>query len=206
VGELFPKDKPPNVGGWPWPSPDQGPMLKPPISLDEICRRNPLSPLCLKPPTPAPKTDPLFRPVGVFYGFDVTFEYDQPAKPPGGMTADGTATLDWVVKHLQSDSTLQVRLIGHASAEGGAEHNLQLSMRRARAVYAALDSQGLGARVMDFVGGADPAGCKRMEFGMWACGASQAAAGEGRPEDRKVTVTFLRNAPPKTGPLKLGAP
>jgi hypothetical protein len=202
-GDLIPKEKGPKVPTWPFPSPDQAPWLKPPLSIEGICRNDPLSPLCIKPPAPKKKSDSEFRPVGVFYSSDVLFEHNLPAKSEGGTTAAGASTLDWVVEHLQADPTLQVRLVGHASSEGTAEQNLQLSIRRARAVQAALAAKGLGARVMDFVGGEDPPGCKRVEFGMWACGASQATAGEARPKDRKVAVTFLRNAPPRPGPLKL---
>ena len=201
-GDLIPKQKGPKVGDWPFPSPDQAPWLKPPLSLEGICRSNPLSPLCIKAPPPK-KTDSLLRPVGVFYSFDVLFEHNLPAKPVGGTTAAGASTLEWIIEHLEADPTLQVRLVGHASSEGTADQNSRLSIRRARAVYAALDAKGLGARVMDFVGDEDPAGCKRLEFGMWACGATQAATDEARPEDRKVAVTFLRNAPPKPGPFKL---
>jgi hypothetical protein len=197
-GDLIPKQKGPKVGDWPFPSPDHAPWLDPPLSLEEVCRSNPLSSLCIKTPAPA-KPDPTLRPVGVFYSFDVLFEHNLPAKPEGGTSAAGAATLAWIVEHLQADPTLQVRLVGHASSEGTADQNLQLSARRARSVQAALAAKGLGARIMDFVGGEDPVGCKRLEFGMWACGAGQAAAGEARPEDRKVAVTFLRNAPPQAG-------
>lgn len=202
VGDLVPKEKGPKIPSWPFPSPDQAPWLRPPLRLDEICKRDPLSPLCLKLP-PAKQPDAGLRPVGVFYSYDVLFEHNRPAKPEGGTTAAGASALEWVVELLQADPTLQVRLVGHASSEGTADQNLQLSKRRARAVDAALVAKGLGARVMDFVGGEDPPGCTRLEFGVWACGASQATAGEVRPEDRKVTVTFLRNAPPKPGPFKL---
>lgn len=207
LGDLIPKQKGPPAGGWrPFPAPDQAPWLQPPLSLEGICRTNPTFPMCTKPlPTPK-KPDSLLRPVGVFYSWDVLFEHDQPAKPQGGMTSAGASTLAWVIEHLEADPTLQVRLVGHASSEGGADANRRLSMRRARAVYAALDAKGLGARVMDFVGGTDPAGCERLEFGMWACGSTQAAADGPRPEDRRVVVTFLRNGPPKPGPLKLGSP
>jgi outer membrane protein OmpA-like peptidoglycan-associated protein len=129
----------------------------------------------------------------------VLFEHNLPAKPEGGTSAAGAAKLTWIVEHLQADPTLQVRLVGHASSEGTADQNLQLSARRARSVQAALAAKGLGARIMDFVGGEDPVGCKRLEFGMWACGAGQAAAGEARPEDRKVAVTVLRTRHPKRG-------
>jgi OmpA family len=202
-GDLIPKDKGRKPGDWPFPSPDQGPWLKPPPSVEEICRNNPLSPVCINVPPPK-KSGPLLPPVGLFYSFDVLFEHNLPAKKPeGGMTAAGASMLEWVVEHLQADPTLQVRLVGHASSEGTAAQNMQLSMRRARAVNAALAAKGLGARVMDFVGGEDPAGCKRLEFGIWACGATQAATDRILAEDRKVAVTFLRNAPPRPGPLEL---
>jgi hypothetical protein len=81
--------------------------------------------------------------------------------------------------------------------------NLELSKRRARAVKARLDEKKLGARVTGFVGGTNPSGCERLEFGMRACGEGSAAPEEARPEDRKVSVLFLRNAPVGTGPLDL---
>ena len=201
-GDLIPKDKGPKVGDWPFPSPDQAPWLKPPLSLEAICRSNPLWPLCINVPPPK-KPDSPPRPFGVFYSVDVLFEHNLPATPAGGTTAAGASMLEWVVEHLQSDPTLQVRLVGHASSEGTAAQNMQLSIRRARAVYTALAAKGLGARVMDFVGGEDPAGCKRLEFGIWACGATQAATDQVVAADRKVAATFLRNAPPKPGRLKL---
>lgn len=204
LGDLIPKSKAPKVG--PFPSPDQAPWLKPPLSLEGICRANPTFPMCVKPLPPPKKSDSVFRPVGVFYTFDVLFEHNQPSEPKGGMTTAGASSLDLIIGHLEADPTLQVRLVGHASSEGNAEQNVALSSRRARAVFAALEAKGLGARVMDFVGGKDPAGCKRLEFGVWACGAAQATPGEARPEDRKVAATFLRNAPPKPGSLTLETP
>jgi hypothetical protein len=170
--------------------------------IEDICKRNPNSPLCFKVPG---KKGPeaLEKPVGEFYTFDVLFEHNQPAKGAGGMTSAGASTLDSVITLLELDPTLQVRLVGHASSEGTDRDNLELSKRRARAVKAKLDEKKLGARVMDFVGGADPPGGTRLEFGVWACGESGAAPGEPRPEDRKVAVKFLRNAPVGPGPLNL---
>ena len=174
----------------PLTNPDQGPWLRRPPSLAEICESNPKAPICFKP-SPEPAVIP---PVGSFYSVDVPFEHNQPSTPQGGTTAEGADSLAYVIERLQADATLQVRLVGHASSEGTEQENLQLSVRRAKAIYAALAAKGLGSRVMDLVGGREPAGCKRVEFGIWACGARE-AAGEVRPEDRKVAVTFLRNAP-----------
>jgi outer membrane protein OmpA-like peptidoglycan-associated protein len=175
----------------PLTNPDQGPWLRRPPSLAEICESNPKAPVCFKPgPEPA-----VIPPVGSFNSLDVRFGHNQPSTSQGGTTAEGADSLAYVIERLQADATLQVRLVGHASSEGTAQENLQLSVRRAKAIYAALAAKGLGSRVMDLVGGREPTGCTRVEFGIWACGASQAAEGEVRPEDRKVAVTFLRNAP-----------
>jgi hypothetical protein len=174
--------------------------------LDEICKRNPTSPLCMmQPGKQADKKGPdlLNKPVGELFTFDVLFEHNQPAKGAGGMTGAGTSTIDTVIMLLEGDPTLQVRLVGHASAEGTDAANLELSKRRARAVKARLDEKKLGARVMDFVGGSSPANCERLEFGMWACGEAGATQGEAKPEDRKVAVMFLRNKPVGPGPLNL---
>ena len=192
IGDMVPKEERKTPLG-PLTDAPQGPWLRRPTTVDDICKANPKAPVCINLGTTAPPW--LDLPVGEFYSFDVLYEHNQPAKPQGGTTAPGAATLDWIVKHLEADPTLQVRLVGHASSEGTPAENLQLSIRRAQSLNAALAAKGLGARVMDFVGGQEPAGCKRLELGVWACGAAQAATGEARPEDRKVAVTFLRNAP-----------
>lgn len=210
--KLLPK-KPPQDPGWtPGQRPPLGPGLQPP-DLGDVCRLNPSSLLCQlvkppaipgqKPPGGSPPTTP---PVGTFYSFDVGFEHDRPAtgaSAAGAMTSDGAATLQSVIAMLKADPTLQVRLTGHASAEGGDADNLALSTRRAQAVNAALKAEGLGARVMDYVGADAPAGCTKLEFGVWACGEAHAAQGAANPADRKVSVLFLRNAPIGAGGLDL---
>lgn len=178
----------------------------PPGWMEDLCKRNPSSPLCFLNPgkDPAKKTpDALQKPIGEFFTFDVLFEHNQPVKAGGGMTGAGASTLELVVMLLEGDPTLQVQLVGHASSEGTDKDNLELSKRRARAVKARLDEKKLGARVMDFVGGTNPSGCTRLEFGMWACGEASATPGEPKPEERKVAVKFLRNAPIGPGPLNL---
>jgi hypothetical protein len=174
----------------------------PPDWLEDICKRNPMSPLCFKAPGKK-GPDPLEKPIGEFFTFDVVFEQNQPAKGAGGMTSAGASTLDLVIMLLEGDPTLQVQLVGHASSEGTDAANLELSKRRARAVKARLDEKKLGVRVMDFVGGTAPSGGTKLEFGMWACGEANATPGEPKPEDRKVAVKFLRNAPIGAGPLNL---
>jgi outer membrane protein OmpA-like peptidoglycan-associated protein len=177
----------------------------PPDWLADLCKRNPMSPLCFTQPGKK-SPDLLDKPVGEFFTFDVLFEHNQPVKTEGGMTGAGAATLASVITLLEGDPTLQVRLAGYASSEGSDELNLELSKRRARADKAQLDDKKLGARVMDFVGGSKPDGGVRLEFGMWACGETNATQGETKPEDRKVSVLFLRNAPVGSGPLKLELP
>ena len=203
IEDLFKKNpedkKDPKV----FPIPKDG---LPPNWLEDICKRNPTSPLCMMNPgkQPGNKTpDLLNKPVGEFFSFDVLFEHNQPVKAGGGMTSAGTSTIDTVIMLLEGDPTLQVRLVGHASSEGTDAANLELSKRRARAVKARLDEKKLGARVMDFVGGSNPSNCVRLEFGMWACGEASATQGEAKAEDRKVAVMFLRNKPVGPGPLNL---
>jgi outer membrane protein OmpA-like peptidoglycan-associated protein len=188
----------------------------PPDWIEGVCRRNPRSPLCLplggaKAPDQPKSAGVLGQPTGVFFTFDVLFEHDQPSPkatgPNGGLTAEGVSTIGTIVFLLSRDSTMQVRLIGHASSEGGTAHNMELSKRRARLVYQRLQEAKLGARVADPI---EPdgrqEGCGRIEFGVWACGEAQAVQTEARPEERKVAVTFLRNPPLPAGPLKLQMP
>jgi Domain of unknown function (DUF4157)/OmpA family len=177
-----------------------------------ICKREPKNPICLGPlPSKPPATPgvPLIKPIGVFWTTTVQFEYNQPftKSPDGGLTPEGQASINTIVFFLNSDPTLQVRLIGHASSEGKPDANMELSKRRARLVVKKLKDAGLWVRVVDPIqsdGKAD--GCSKVEFGVWACGESKATQEEVRPEERKVEVTFLRNPPPKQGPLQLTPP
>ncbi len=218
IKDLLPKGSGGEPGGgqrtFPVP-PTPGSDL-PPNWLEDVCRRNPMSPLCIplgkeKSPDQPKSADILARPIGVFWTTDVLFEHDQPSPkegaPNGGMTADGTKAINTIVFLLNSDPTLQVRLIGHASSEGDTAHNLELSKRRARLVYQKLDEAKLGGRVINPI---EPdgksEGCRRLEPGVWACGELRATPKETRPEERKVEVTFLRNPPLPSGPFKLTLP
>lgn len=205
IRKMIPKgDKKEPLGplpGWPgFPGLSRPGSGLPPRWFEDLCLRDPTSLLCqLTPPPSVPGHEPAAgpAPVGRFWSYDVTFEFDLPGAGAArsGMTPEGVATLATAVSWLQLDPTLQVRLAGHTSSEGGDADNLALSQRRAKAVYAELAAKGLGARVMDLVGGDGPPGCTRVEFGMWACGETQAAQDASRPEDRKVVMTLLRNAP-----------
>lgn len=185
--------------------------------FEKLCEREPNSPLCLpsigrneKPDEPS-GPGLLARPVGVFWTSDVLFEHDQPGRGAGeagvGTTDEGENMLNGIGFILKNDPTLRVRLVGHASAEGTPAHNLELSKRRVQSVYRRLEQEGLGWQVSEPVesdGRTD--GCTRLEFGVWACGAAMATPDEARAEERKVGVTFLRNPPLPSGPLKLTPP
>jgi hypothetical protein len=188
----------------------------PPNWLETVCKRNPMSPLCILPGKKQSPDEPsvgeiLTRPIGVFWTTDVLFEHDQPASivsaPNGGLTAAGATALGTIIFFLNSDPTLRVRLVSHASAEGTTTHNLELSKRRARMVYQKLDEAGLSGQVIDPIeSDGKTTGCTRLEVGLWACGESQAMQGEVRPEERKVAVTFLRNPPLPSGSFRLTPP
>jgi len=219
--ELLPKDKQGSGAGVdhtiPLPPAPDSPL--PPGWFETLCTREPTSPICLGLPAPVPSPGPqprapggpsLLKPIGVFWTWPIFFEHDQPGPggggANGGMTSGGLSMLNTVSQMLASDPTLQVQLRGHASSEGDAPHNMALSKRRAQLVMERLTSAQLGARVMDPVGGSVTAGCVKLEFGVWACGASQATEAEAKPEERNVGVTFLRNPPVSTGPFRLTPP
>ncbi len=222
IPEQFKKLIPKEPGSGPSPPfpPTQGADL-PQNWLEEVCKLNPMSPLCI--PLAGEKSqgqprpvDSLTKPTGVFWTWDVLFEKDHPSPkesaPNGGMTADGAATLKTIIFFLKGDQTLQVRLIGYTSSEGDTAHNLELSKRRARMVYGKLDEAKLGGQVINPIESDGKAeGCTRLEPGLWACGELRATPNETRSEERKVEVTFLRNQPlPSTwlrfAPLQFGRP
>jgi outer membrane protein OmpA-like peptidoglycan-associated protein len=60
--------------------------------------------------------------------------------------------LDRVVSILQSDTVLRLRIEGYTDSEGTDARNLNLSIRRAKAVELYLVKQGIPAARMDFVG------------------------------------------------------
>jgi outer membrane protein OmpA-like peptidoglycan-associated protein len=68
----------------------------------------------------------------------IQFEWDSPLIEPASHAA-----LDEVVKALQDHRDFRVRLEGHASSEGGEEHNQALSEQRAQAVLDYLASHGV---------------------------------------------------------------
>lgn len=65
--------------------------------------------------------------------YGVYFDTDKDTIKP-----DSTPTLDEIGKLLNADPSLRVTVVGHTDAQGSAEHNRDLSERRARAVVTAL--------------------------------------------------------------------
>jgi outer membrane protein OmpA-like peptidoglycan-associated protein len=218
IRDLIPKGPghEPGSGERTFPFPPTAEPELPPNWLETVCKRNPMSPLCIPPGKKQGPEQPslgeiLTRPIGVFWTTDVLFEHDQPTLtasiPNGGLTAAGTTALNTIIFFLNSDPTLRVRLIGHTSAEGTTAYNLDLSKRRVRLVYQKLNEAGLSGQIIDPIeSDGKTTGCTRLEVGVWACGESQATQSEARPEERKVEATFLRNPPLPSGPLRLTPP
>jgi outer membrane protein OmpA-like peptidoglycan-associated protein len=69
---------------------------------------------------------------------DVLFEFDEATLRPGA-----EAVLSGIVEQLQANPSYQVELIGHTDATGPEEYNMGLSERRAKAVQAYLEEQGI---------------------------------------------------------------
>jgi outer membrane protein OmpA-like peptidoglycan-associated protein len=60
--------------------------------------------------------------------------------------------LDRVVSILQSDTVLRLRIEGYTDSEGTDARNMNLSIRRARAVEKYMEKQGIPASRMDYIG------------------------------------------------------
>ncbi|MBB5209087.1 OmpA family protein [Chiayiivirga flava] len=68
--------------------------------------------------------------------YGVFFDTDRDVVKP-----DSARTIAEIARLLQADPALRVAVVGHTDAQGSAEHNLDLSERRARAVVRALTAQ-----------------------------------------------------------------
>jgi OmpA-OmpF porin, OOP family len=100
--------------------------------------------------------------------YGINFDTDKDTIRP-----DSKATLDEIVKLLSSDPQVKLHVVGHTDNAGTAEHNLDLSRRRAAAVVKALGAAA--SRVDSF-------GC-----GFYAPVASN-ATDEGRAKNRRVEL------------------
>jgi outer membrane protein OmpA-like peptidoglycan-associated protein len=68
--------------------------------------------------------------------YDILFDYDSAVIKP-----ESEPALEEIQKLMNGDPTLKLLVVGHTDNQGGLEYNLDLSMRRARAVADALVSR-----------------------------------------------------------------
>ena len=87
-------------------------------------------------PAPAPEPQPAQQ---VQKSFLVFFNWDSSLVTPQAVNV-----LDEAVKNAKASAVTSIRLIGHADTSGASAYNDDLSLRRADAVRAALQSLGLG--------------------------------------------------------------
>ncbi|MCJ8211815.1 OmpA family protein [Mucilaginibacter sp. RS28] len=103
------------------------------------------------PKTEAPKetkaepahedTTPAPEPAKPDYNFkNIQFEFNS-----GVLKTDSYPLLDKAAAEMKKDQSVKFLLGGHSSAEGTAEHNMQLSIERANAVKAYLVNAGVNA-------------------------------------------------------------
>ncbi|HLJ48083.1 MAG TPA: OmpA family protein [Bryobacteraceae bacterium] len=106
----------------------------------------------------------------VIYG--IHFDTDKDTLRP-----DSKPTLDEIGRLLASDPQARLHIVGHTDDQGTAEHNLDLSRRRAAAVSRALTEQyGVAATRLDSFG-----------CGLYAPAASN-STDEGRAKNRRVEL------------------
>ncbi len=104
--------------------------------------------------------------------YGIYFDTDRDALRP-----DSEPTLGEIAKLLKSDAQLRLHVVGHTDGEGTADHNLDLSRRRAAAVVAALTTRyGVAPDRLDSFG-----------CGFYAPVASNDAE-EGRAKNRRVEL------------------
>lgn len=90
-----------------------------------------------------------------------------------------TSELDQVVKILQENPRLSIRIIGHADDTGGKDYNLKLSIDRAQTVKKHLIDAGIdSSRIITFGKGATQP-------------ATTNASDEGRSQNRRVEIEFF---------------
>ncbi len=71
------------------------------------------------------------------------------------LKADSYVELDRWVNLMKAQRKLRVRIVGHTDNQGTAEHNQQLSLRRARSVAEYLESKGISAKRIESKGYGD---------------------------------------------------
>ena len=99
-------------------------------------RKQAAAPTPAPAPAPAPEPQPAQQ---VQKSFLVFFNWDSSLVTPQAVNV-----LDEAVKNAKAGAVTSIRLIGHADTSGASAYNDDLSLRRAEAVRAALQSLGLG--------------------------------------------------------------
>lgn len=100
-------------------------------------RRPEPAPAAVQEPPPPPPPPP---PPAISRNFTVFFDFDR-----SDLTADARQVLDNVARDAGSGNVAAVRVVGHADRSGPPDYNQRLSIRRAEAVRAYLETLGIGA-------------------------------------------------------------
>jgi OOP family OmpA-OmpF porin len=88
---------------------------------------------------------PLARGVGDADGDGIADDKDQCPGTPGGATSDGRGCFANIVRVLNENPGIEVRLDGHTDSVGAEAYNQTLSERRAKAVETYLERNGIAA-------------------------------------------------------------
>lgn len=121
---------------------------------------------------------------------DIQFRLDRPtpaeidASPAVVLTSGGLHALNMIRTSFQTNPDLVTELEGHASIEGAANYNHDLSIRRARYIARLI---GMG-RVRDIPGSEHT--CPGVENGIYGCGSTDAHTAA-IPTDRRVQVALF---------------
>ncbi len=89
-------------------------------------------------PAPAPTPQPTPAPAASFSFRNIQFEFNS-----GILKTDSYTILDDVSSAMRANSSVKIVLKGYASAEGTADHNMELSVARANAVKSYLVNSGV---------------------------------------------------------------
>jgi hypothetical protein len=150
---------------------------------------------------PTPQT-PLL-PFGPVFTQTIHFLQDHPK--PGEtsdaaiLTSEGVGELASVQATRRQSPDLQARLIGKASSEGDTAYNQLLSDRRVGFIKGKIPGKFGEPLLPD----SETEGCRSLGVGLWSCGESKPDQKSANPDDRIVTVTFIRNTLP---PARLQPP
>ena len=85
------------------------------------------------------------------------------------LTTEARAAVADLATHLKQNGDARVHVTGYADKTGTRARNLELAQARAKAIHLALQEEGVGAHQLnlkapvDFIGGADDAGARRVD-------------------------------------------